>query len=156
MKRIFPSILLLLPLLLPACGERPLQADYREMPDQGWAADSVCRFELEPTDQPADLFIYLQHASTYPNANLYLFIEAMGPDSVLRQDTLNYHLASPTGEWYGRGLSSQKKLLLPYVVAASLAGKQPYRIAIKHGMRYEVLPGIREIGVQVFPHTPPE
>lgn len=139
--------------MLVACGQSPLQVEYQEMPDTGWAADSICRFTITPTDQPADIFIYLQHTSSYPNANLYLFIEAVGPDSTSRQDTLNYHLASPTGEWYGRGLASQKKILLPYIEAAELTGKQPYQIAIRHGMRYENLPGIQEVGIQLFPHA---
>ncbi len=138
---------------LGACADRPLQASYYEMAEAGWDADSCYTFHFTPSaEEGADVYFYIQHNNLYPNANLYLFIRLDSPQGQKRFDTINYPVASPSGEWYGRGLGEDKALLLPYLRNVEMSTKGEYTISVKQGMRYDILPGIQEVGLQVYPH----
>lgn len=139
--------------LFASCGPSPEQSYYREVGEAGWGADSVYTFSFSPSSAArSDVFFYIQHTNDYPNANLYLFIRTDSPNGQKRFDTINYPIASPRGEWYGRGLGENKAILLPYLRNVEMEEKGQYTISVRQGMRYRELPGIIEVGIQVFTH----
>ena len=61
-------------------------------------------------------------------------------------------LASPQGEWYGRGFTTSRQLLLPYHSDFQFLQLGNYTFRIRHGMRYDLLEGVEDMGLQVYEH----
>ena len=152
---LIPLCMTLLALLGCATGVE-YTADFT-LPAEGWNKDSTLVFEYENHDTIArhDLYFYIRHNEEYPHANLYLYLEVETPQQLIAYDTVNYNLASPRGEWYGKGWGTTRQLLLPYHKAFAFGERGRYRFHIRHGMRYERLLGVEDFGLQIFQYTPP-
>ena len=124
--------------------------------DALWHKDTVLRFDYfnQDTIQPCDLYFYIRHNPTYPHANLYLFLEIDSPEGTRVTDTVSFMLASPQGEWYGKGFATSKQLLLPYHSDFRFLRLGKYVFSIRHGMRYDKLPGVEDFGLQIYEHQP--
>lgn len=151
MKRI--ALLLIMLLALNSCGTAPDQFQYEKIQGKRWPANQPIALTLESQDTtaPQDITLYLKHTIHYPNANLYLFIRTTAPDGTQHHDTLNYHLAEPSGQWRGKGFGEHREILLPYLYSTRFAQLGPYQFLITHGMRYDTLQGIQTIGIQTHP-----
>lgn len=124
------------------------------LPNAEWHKDSALVYDYTNGDTLArhDLFFYIRHTTEYPHANIYLFVEVIPPVGTTIADTVNFMLASPQGEWYGRGFTASKQLLLPYHTDFRFMQRGNYRFRIRHGMRYDVLRGVEDLGLQVYEH----
>lgn len=154
------SHLLLLPVLLlssflfNSCSSGIEYSADTELPAAQWHKDSCLVYEYTNRDTVArhDLFFYIRHTKSYPHANIYLFVEITPPTGATISDTVNFMLASPQGDWYGRGFTTSKQLLLPYHNDFQFMQLGTYRFRIRHGMRYDVLQGVEDLGIQVYEH----
>ena len=146
------SLLLLQSALFVACNEGIEYTADRSFPEAEWHKDTLLVFDYVNHDTLArhDLYFYIRHNQDYPHANFYLFLAVETPRQGWMFDTLNYMLASPTGEWYGRGFGRTKQLLLPYHKGFTFGEMGRYRFHLRHGMRYERLLGIEDFGVQIY------
>ena len=124
------------------------------LPAEGWNKDSVLAYNYTNTDTSArhDLYFYIRHTTQYPHANIYLFVEILAPAGNKITDTVNFMLASPQGEWYGRGFTTSRQLLLPYHSDFQFLQLGNYTFRIRHGMRYDLLEGVEDMGLQVYEH----
>lgn len=148
------NILLLLAFTaLTACESRELiYEDYRELPETGWHQDSLLTYSVQVNDPEQHYFIrlHLRHNQQYPFANLYLFREITHNHERAFSDTVNITLADEYGEWHGSGFGDLRTLEIPYR-AEPVRFKAPgnYIFRLGHGMRTEVLPGIRDVGLSL-------
>jgi len=139
--------------LLPMSALARAAAD-AVLPAEGWNKDSVLVYNYTNTDTSArhDLYFYIRHTTQYPHANIYLFVEILAPAGNKLTDTVNFMLASPKGEWYGRGFTTSRQLLLPYHSDFQFLQLGNYTFRIRHGMRYDLLEGVEDMGLQVYEH----
>lgn len=151
---LFFCLFLFLGLFVVSCNRGIEYSSDRVLTDAAWHKDTVLAFDYVNKDTLTnhDLFFYIRHTTQFPHANLYLFVEVLPPSGPTVVDTVNYRLASPQGEWYGRGFGSSRQLLLPYHSDFRFTQLGSYRFCIRHGMRYDVLQGVEDFGVQVYEH----
>ena len=115
------------------------------------------RFSIEqPIAAPATIYLHLRNNNTYPFSNIFLRINRIENDSLVAADTLEYAMATPSGEWLGTGFSSVKESKLEWESGWTPQGPPPYVIEIAQANRasYQIngderLPGIVSVGVSV-------
>lgn len=154
-KRIhYLSVVVALVALLAACGEPPEHLASYDIEDSEWRVADTARWswEVKDTSQSYDLFIEIRHSSSYPYANLYLFVEIVSPDGATHSDTLDYPLCAPSGEWYGEGFSNNRTVALPYRTACRFAQVGEYTFCVRQGMRRDPLVGIHEVSLIAYKH----
>lgn len=138
-------------LLLVACGPREIYNQYVSIPEYGWNQDSlaVFRVDVEKADAAYDILLMVRNESTYPNSNLWLFVDVFSPDGHQHRDTLELQLADVNGRWLGSGWGSLYSLDYPFMRHTRFAAPGTYVFRIAHGMRHEDIQGIRNIGLKV-------
>lgn len=149
---LFWSLLLWLSAQLVSCGPKGvIYFENRELPERGWHKDSALTFSF-PVDDTTDrysLSFLLKHTVDYPNANLYFFVEIESPQGSVMQDTVNFLLCSPQGDWYGQSMGKSRKIFLPYASGLSFRYEGDHIVRVRQGMRFEYLPAVELLGLQV-------
>ncbi|MDP2335576.1 MAG: gliding motility lipoprotein GldH [Bacteroidota bacterium] len=152
MKQFF-SYLLILSLLtgIISCDRKRVFESYYELDKKGWNKDSVVVFQAAITDtvKNHNLFVNIRNKGTYPYSNIYLFLTIGSPDGTLKTDTVEFILAEPSGRWKGSGLGDLFDNQILYKNSVYFPRKGKYSFEIKQGMRDNVLPGIRDIGIRI-------
>lgn len=140
-------------LLLTACGQRAVYAEYAAVPDSGWMADSMYVFSWEVTDtaQAYDVLIHLRHKDNYPYQNLWLFVEqaAYNIESQPVRDTIELYLADDHGRWLGSGGNGLLNMPVLYRQSYHFPAQGVYTLTIQQGMRTDLLRGMSDVGVEV-------
>lgn len=141
----------LLILLFTSCNSNAVYDSYVSIPKDGWSKDSVARFDIaiDNIEPSYNIQVKVRNTNSYPNANLWLFIDAKSPSGIYERDTVECFLADPKGKWYGSGLGSLHHLNLSYKRNIKFTEVGIYTFHIAHGMRKETLKGITDIGVSV-------
>lgn len=143
-------------LLLSSCSpQTQYRADHNT--PNGWALGDTLRFTIEaPIAAPAAIYIHLRNDNSYPFANIFLRINRRENDSLVAADTLEYAMATPSGEWLGTGFLSVKESKLEWESAWEPQGDPPYTIEIAQAKRAshqrkgdDRLSGIVSVGVSV-------
>jgi len=138
-------------LLFVSCTERTIYSEQKNLPKNGWDKNSFVDFtvEIEDTISSYDVLITLRNNEKYPNQNLWLFVEEMTPDSTIKQDTIQCFLVDNQGYWIGTGVGSLHYVSVFYRQKALFQQKGLYQYRIKHGMRYDLLKGLNDIGIKI-------
>jgi len=96
-------------LFFSSCGSDALFRQDQDTPN-GWNLKDTLRFSLDKTiESPSDIYIHLRNNQEYPFSNIFLVVGLRAGDSLIEQDTLEYAMAKPNGEWLGTGYSSIKE-----------------------------------------------
>lgn len=134
---------------LMAC-ERVVYSDCRSLPD-GWSKDSVFEFPFTIDDVGGvyQTQLIVRNTDGYPNQNLWLFVEQATPNCTVRRDTVQYFLADGFGRWLGSGIGSIYENVCIYQPRVRYRSPGRYTLRVAHGMRYDRLEGISEVGVKV-------
>lgn len=144
-------IIVLIALLLAACGNTSVfQADV-EVPDGEWARAWQPEFTFDIADSTSghDVFIDLRHTGDYAFSDLYLFVTVAGPGLPPARDTVQCLLADPTGRWYGSGMGYIKSAHVLFKLNKRFPRKGRYSIRLEQGMREEPLTGVIDVGIGV-------
>ena len=115
-----------------------------------WKWNDVAVFEMDVADTLSLHSIYLQvrHTTDYPMSNLYMFVNVKSPTGQFRRDTVNMILATPNGEWVGKGTGRLRELRLLYRSQTRFGIPGIYVFSIEQAMRKAELP-VTDIGVRV-------
>jgi gliding motility-associated lipoprotein GldH len=134
-----------------SCGTDVVYNDFISIPPKGWDAKDVKTYNPVISDTSADYEIQLtvRHTDAYPYQNMWLFVTIEKDTNIIKADTIECYLANERGEWLGGGLSI-KELPLIYEENYKFAYSGEYRIKIEHGMRKEVLLGVKDVGLKVI------
>lgn len=137
--------------LLASCSEHIVFSEQKELPKYGWDKNDAIAFEASMTDtfSAYDVLITLRNDETYPNQNLWLFIDETAPDGTLRKDTVQCFLVDNQGHWIGSGVGSLHYVSVYYKQQCRFSQQGIYRYNIKHGMRYDQLQGLNDIGIKI-------
>lgn len=143
--------LLLLSITLAACQPNSYYDQSQTIANGKWQQDSNLLFQLPIGDTTAlyDMFLNLRHNTSYPYANLYLFIHSTMPSGSQAHDTLELQLAQTDGKWLGTGSGSLRHnhFILRHRLRFAQIGN--YTFSIKQGMRQQQLHGIENIGIEL-------
>ncbi len=138
-------------LALAACTNRPIVSEQQRLSVYGWDKNTPMEFVVDITDTvaPCDVLITLRNNESYPNQNLWLFIEQIAPDSTHSCDTVQCFLVDNQGHWIGSGIGDLHYIEVYYKQRARFAQRGTYRYNIRHGMRYDQLEGLNDIGIKI-------
>ena len=108
------------------------------------------------TGSPQNIFIRLQNDNNYPYANIFLIAEIHSGELVISKDTLEYAMASPNGEWLGKGFTEVKESKLWWKKEVILPQDNPIKLSIAQAMRNNgdpngvtSLKGILSVGISI-------
>jgi len=140
--------------MLVACRQQTVYYHYEHVPVAGWEKNDTLVFNLPPI---ADDGRYMQElgvsiSSDYPFMGLNLVVEQQNVVThELRTDTLVCRLVDEQGNAKGRGVSQFQYLF--HLNTLRLRKGEQLRVAIRHDMKREILPGITDIGIRLR-HNP--
>lgn len=141
-----------------SCDKNRVFDQYQSLSDAQWHKDSVMSFGFTPPDTTAayNLFINLRNNSKYSYSNLFLVAQMNFPHGKVVTDTLEYEMATPSGEWLGTGFGELKENKLWYKENIRFTEEGEYQINIRQIMRssgeiegIKNLDGITEVGFRV-------
>ena len=152
MKQVFSCFFIISILfVLTSCDRKRVYESYRRLDDKGWNKDSLVVFRAQLTDtiKNHNLYVNIRNKGTYPYSNLWLFLTIQSPDGTSKTDTVEFTLAEPPGKWKGSGIGGLHDNQIPYKSSVYFPHRGEYVFSLKQGMRDNVLPGIRDIGVRI-------
>lgn len=144
-------------LILVSCDNNRVFDAYKSLPNQ-WSRDSVVTFRVQGLDSLGayNLFINIRNTDSYPYSNLYLVTAMNFPNGKVIQDTLEYEMAYPGGNWMGVGFTESKASKLWYKQGVQFKENGEYTFHIRQAMRkigekegIENLEGITEVGLRI-------
>jgi gliding motility-associated lipoprotein GldH len=115
--------------------------------DNHWLYNKPAQFIFtKKDDKPKKIRFLVRNNNEYEFRNLYFFVHQTDPDGIKQIDTLQYFLASETGEWLGAGMTQVKSNFLE---ATTIKKKGKYKIEVFQAMRKDELNGIEDITLTI-------
>jgi gliding motility-associated lipoprotein GldH len=137
--------------MLVSCNDNNIYRQNKQIDIGGWDKDSTAQFVASVADTLGSFNIYINVRNTndYPKENLFLFVKTISPQGNFIVDTVNFFLADDYGKWTGKKVSRiwDNKFLFRNNVRFANTGD--YTFIIQHGMRYDILDGIGDVGIQI-------
>lgn len=151
MKKRLALLLLPLALCLAACDGTVYYAEYENVDEKGWLPTDSVAFDVdvEDTNLIFNFLVEVRNTVSYPYSNTFLFINTTFPDGSMARDTMEYPLADPTGEWFGKrsGRYVDTRYFFRRNVRFPMQGN--YHFAITNGMRDSAIVGLSHIGLRI-------
>ncbi len=144
-------------LSLSSCDKNRVYDQYKSLPNQ-WNRDSTLVFKVNELDstQTYNLFINIRNTDDYQFSNIFLITDMIFPQGKVIQDTLEYTMAAPTGQWLGEGTGEVKLSKLWYKEQVQFKEQGSYTFKIRQAMRQngktegiKQLKGITEVGLRI-------
>lgn len=144
--------------VLVSCNEALVFSEYEALNNGVWKKNDTVQFQLEEMDTLTThhIFLNVRNDERYEFSNLFLILEMEAPDGNTEVDTLEYEMASPSGEWLGKGMGSVKESKLWYKENVNFKESGVYKVNVHHAMRkngevegLDDLVGITDIGIQI-------
>ena len=139
--------LLLFLFLTTACGPDYLFQEERTIPNGQWTyADTLdYAINIEDTIAIYNLYLELEHASTYGFQNLYVRIHTRFPDGQRPVKVVSLELADKAGVWAGDCNSKRCAVRIPIQENAYFNQPGDYLFTIEQYMRQDSLPGVESV-----------
>jgi gliding motility-associated lipoprotein GldH len=156
MRNILLFILVIV--FISSCSETLQVSEYKAVPGSNWSKDTPVEFTFTAVDtlNKNNMFILLRNDENYPYSNLFLITELGFPNGETIRDTLEYEMATPDGQWLGKGYGSIKENKLWYKENIVFPVNGVYTLQISHAMRKNGsvngiadLYGIMDIGFEI-------
>ena len=144
-------VALIMPVMMASCDGSVYYAEYADVDEDGWLpADSAC-FDVDVKDTSLifNFLVEVRNSVSYPYSNTFLFINTTFPDGSMACDTMEYPLADPSGQWYGK--RSGRYVDTRYFFRRNARFPMPgnYHFAITNGMRDSAITGLEHIGLRI-------
>lgn len=137
-------------MVLAGCGSKGY--DQRVViPEAHWAMEHHVPFDVTVNDT-VGIYAFgmsLRHMENYRYSNLYVFMHTTFPNGNVTHDTIQCLLATPDGQWMGRGSGSMRDLRVTLNPKMRFPMTGTYHFEIEQAMREPVLKGITDIGLFV-------
>lgn len=137
-------------IFLTACGNGSRDFDERKIiPEAKWAMENRVPFDVtvEDTVSVYTFGMSLRHMENYRYSNLYVFLHTTWPNGKVTHDTIPCNLATPEGQWIGKGSGSMRSLRIPLNPRMRFPLPGIYHFEIEQAMRDPVLQGISDVGL---------
>lgn len=142
---------LLMVFLFGSCQSSAVFEENKAIEESIWHQDKEVYFDVPITDTLSlhRIFINVRHKGGYAYSNLFLFVKTVYPADIIVQDTVEYYLATPQGEWLGSGIGDIKYNSQLYKKGVRFPQKGIYRVFVSQGMRELQLKDICDIGIRI-------
>ena len=89
-------------ILFFSCDRGRIFEKNQDIPETGWKADNVLKFDVDIKDPatPTNFYINVRNADGYPYGNIFLFIKTKFPNGKMSDDTLECILADEKGKFF--------------------------------------------------------
>lgn len=140
-----------LSLLYQACGQDVVFHQQNRLPAGGWHFEDCANFEAEIRDSLSlhAMYLYVRNTTDYGYSNLYIFLDIEFPDQRVFRDTIACTLADRRGQWTGSGIGRLRSQRFLFRDNVWFPNAGTYRFRICHGMRYETIEGISDVGIRI-------
>ena len=103
-------------LLISSCANNIVFDEYVTIPDEGWSMDSMAVFKvnIKNNSKPYDVYLNIRNRSSYPNMNLWLFVDVISPSGKKMEQKVDCVLADDDGRWLGDGWGDLYLVEIPY------------------------------------------
>lgn len=127
--------------------------EYQTIPKDGWAHNDTISFEFDSQDSLTkyDFNLTLRNQTSYPYANIYLFVYTEFPNGKSALDTLAFMLADPSGKWYGETSGTLVESKITYK-RTRIPYKGHYKMNVIQAMREEIIHDIEDVGLKIVKH----
>jgi gliding motility-associated lipoprotein GldH len=134
-----------------ACAPLPAFEQEVKLPADSWNKDSTVRIAMpvEDVTKTYSIILTLRNHDNYSYRNIYLFVEAASPTGETVCDTVQYELVDAHGRWLGNQGYRWIDHRLLYRSRVRFADAGEYTFRIRHGMRTDMLPDIRSVGIRL-------
>jgi len=136
--------------LLTACDRRTVYDHYEHTPLNGWEKNDTLVFETDPIEHTGRYMeeIGIRINGDYPFMGLNLVVEQMVlPSEEAHTKSLTCQLVDERGNAKGRGVSHYQYMF--HLTTLRLNRGDRLRVAVRHDMKREILPGISDIGIRL-------
>ncbi len=137
-------------LSLSACQQKTVYNRYLHTSVSGWERNDTLFFTVPPVNEGGNYAedIGVRVNGDYPFLALTLIIEQSGmSDQTVQRDTLNCDLIDKQGRHKGKGISQYQNNF--HLKTISLNKGDSLRIAIRHDMKREMIPGVTDVGIKL-------
>ena len=151
MKKRFALFLLPLAMAFASCDGSLYYAEYADVDEHGWLpADSACfDIDIQDTNLIFNFLVEVRNTVNYPYSNTFLFINTTFPDGSMARDTMEYPLADPSGQWFGKRSGRYVDTRYYFRRNARFPLQGNYHFAITNGMRDSAITGLSHIGLRI-------
>ncbi len=134
-----------------ACTSNVVFDSNQSLPAEGWPQSRKVVFEVKITDTLSlhNLYVNVRNTTSYPNSNLFLFLDITFPDGQSVRDTLECIIADASGRWTGRGGGKIKSNRFLFRTDVWFPRTGIYSFSFRQAMRTQTLEGIYDIGIAV-------
>ena len=155
MKPIYHNIILVLfplfLLFLISCDSNRVYEKNIGISDGNWDIEEKLAFDVQIDDTVSqhNFYINLRNTGSYPNSNIFLFINTEFPDGGKSRDTVECFLADVNGKWLGKGSGDlwENQILFKRGVIFPKPGI--YKFEFEQAMRMEQVPFIIDAGLRI-------
>ena len=135
--------------VISSCSNDVVFEQLGDVDEAGWDYKKPVSFTFiaPDTTEKYNLIFDVRITPDYAYQNLWLFIETTEPDGFTHIDSIDCPMAFPDGRWIGSGLGDliDTPILIHRSFKFTKMGE--YSMKIKHGMRNNKLPNIKNLGV---------
>jgi gliding motility-associated lipoprotein GldH len=121
--------------------------------NHNWGYGNKVKFDVQINDaaMPYNLYLNLRVTANYRYSNMFVLVyESGGP--IKKPVVTRYELkrlASPTGEWLGKGSGSMYSYQIPFKTGYRFPSKGRYHFEIEQNMRDNPLRSVSDVGLRV-------
>lgn len=146
---VFPLVLALF--ALSACGPDYVYEKRYAIEQQAWAyADTLqFDFEVEDTNTVYNLWLEVDHSTSFSNQNLYTQIHTKFPSGERITELLSLKLANKAGQWVGECNRTSCSLNIPIQQGAYFNQAGNYQITVEQYMRRSPVEGVEAIAFRL-------
>ncbi|MDR3328104.1 MAG: gliding motility lipoprotein GldH [Prevotellaceae bacterium] len=146
MKKIF---LFLTVIIFVSCNKNTVFSEFIQISEKGWSVDSSYRFTFDIIDSISlyEIDLMIRNANNFPRQNLWLELKREHNDNITT-DSVNICLLDDNGKWIGSSAGSYYDGEYIYKRGMRLSTGR-YTYIIRHIMRFDCLPGIKNLGMRV-------
>lgn len=102
-------------------------------------------FDIQDTEQLYDLFLEVQHGTSYPYQNLYCLVKTKMPDGSTRSEQASLEFANAKGYWLGDCNEEECTRTIPFIIKTKFTISGSYTIELQQHSRPESLGPIEHL-----------
>jgi gliding motility-associated lipoprotein GldH len=146
-----PIALLPFLLLLSACGPNYVYEQTYEMEQEAWHYKDTLDFQfaIEDTSTIYNLWLEVEHSTSFSNQNLYTQIHTRFPSGDRITEQLSLELANKAGQWLGDCGAEYCELRIPIQQGAYFDQAGEYRITVEQYMRRNPVRGVSALAFRL-------
>lgn len=134
-----------------ACDKSRVFEENKSIPQNSWDYTVPLSFTVDINDTiaPQNMYINVRNDGTYRFSNLFLFVNTLLPQGQHLRDTVEITLASPDGQWLGKGLGDIYANRYMFRSNFRFPQKGIYHFELIQAMRVNPLLGIMDAGIRI-------